>query len=94
MSKRPAKTLFSFYAKKPYAIEISSPSLPLNSEANSSNLVDRPAKIQKSEDSIKHDPGLRQPIWMYHFKEQDAIRRRYIVMGPCQPDLKEKFKKK
>jgi len=34
-------------------------------------------------DSLEHDPGLRSPISTFDVNEQDSIRRRYILKGPC-----------
>jgi hypothetical protein len=36
-------------------------------------------------DLLPHDPGLRAPINDYDVNEQNAVRRRYIALGPCQP---------
>lgn len=82
MSKRPMKNLFSFYTKTSDNVATSSPNPPLNLELNSLDPINEvtPIKIQKIEDTVKHDSGLRQAIWIYHYKDQDAIRRRYIGM--------------
>jgi hypothetical protein len=34
-------------------------------------------------DSLEHDPGLRSSISTFDVNEQDSIRRRYILKGPC-----------
>jgi hypothetical protein len=34
---------------------------------------------------IVSDPGLRKPIDEYHINIRDAIRREYLLRGPCQP---------
>jgi tagatose-1,6-bisphosphate aldolase len=34
-------------------------------------------------DSLEHDPSLRSSISTFDVNEQDSIRRRYIVKGPC-----------
>ena len=34
---------------------------------------------------IVSDPGLRKPIEEYHINIRDAIRREYLLRGPCQP---------
>ena len=34
-------------------------------------------------DSLEHDPGLRSPISTFDVNEQNSIRRRYILKGPC-----------
>ncbi|XP_062188865.1 uncharacterized protein LOC133892160 [Phragmites australis] len=36
-------------------------------------------------DRLEHDPGLRVPIASYNVNDQNAIRREYILKGPCQP---------
>ena len=36
-------------------------------------------------DLLSHDPGKRIPITQYDVNEQDAVRRGYIALGPCQP---------
>lgn len=36
-------------------------------------------------DLLMHDPGKRIPITGYNVNEQDAVRRGYITLGPCQP---------
>ena len=34
---------------------------------------------------LPHDPGKRTPITSYDVNDQDAVRRGYIMKGPCQP---------
>uniref|UniRef100_A0A7N0UB67 TTF-type domain-containing protein n=1 Tax=Kalanchoe fedtschenkoi TaxID=63787 RepID=A0A7N0UB67_KALFE len=34
---------------------------------------------------VPHDSGLRVPISSYLLKYQDEIRRKFVVLGPCQP---------
>jgi hypothetical protein len=38
--------------------------------------------------NIEHDPGLRAPIFSYLVNDQDSVRRAYIALGPCQPNMK------
>ncbi|KAK1377979.1 hypothetical protein POM88_024723 [Heracleum sosnowskyi] len=38
--------------------------------------------------SLERDPGLRRPIWKYPPTVRDDIRREYIRLGPCQPQLR------
>ncbi|KAK1388607.1 Repressor of the inhibitor of the protein kinase-like protein [Heracleum sosnowskyi] len=38
--------------------------------------------------SLERDPGLRRPIWKYPPNVRDDIRREYIRLGPCQPQLR------
>jgi len=37
---------------------------------------------------LEHDPGLRAPISSYPINDQDSVRRAYIAMGRCQPNMK------
>jgi len=37
---------------------------------------------------LEHDPGLRAPISSYPINDQDLVRRAYIAMGRCQPNMK------
>jgi hypothetical protein len=50
-------------------------------EANSSD-------AENDDYNIEHDPGLRVPISSYAVNDQDAVRRAYIALGPCQPKIK------
>jgi hypothetical protein len=38
---------------------------------------------------IEHDPGFRTPFSSYFINNQDAVRRAYIALGPCQPNIKK-----
>ncbi|KAK1349473.1 Zinc finger, TTF-type [Heracleum sosnowskyi] len=38
--------------------------------------------------SLERDPGLRRSIWKYPPNVRDDIRREYIRLGPCQPQLR------
>lgn len=39
--------------------------------------------------TLERDPGLRRPIWKYPPNDRDDIRREYIRLGPCQPQLRK-----
>ena len=36
-------------------------------------------------DRLEHDLGLRVPIASYNVNDQNAVRRGFILKGPCQP---------
>jgi hypothetical protein len=38
--------------------------------------------------NIEYDPGLRAPISSYPVNDQDSVRRVYIALGPCRPNMK------
>ena len=42
---------------------------------------------EKVDASFEREPGLRKPIWMYDFNQQDKVRRAYIDMRQFQPKL-------
>ena len=37
--------------------------------------------------SLECDSGLRRPICQYPLNDQENVRRVYVVLGPCQPQL-------
>jgi hypothetical protein len=45
--------------------------------------VELPLVAAADVDSLEHDPGLRRSILFFDVNEQDSIRRRYILKGPC-----------
>jgi hypothetical protein len=45
--------------------------------------VELPPAAAADVDSLEHDPGLRRSISTFDVNEQDSIRRRYILKGPC-----------
>ncbi|PUZ56194.1 hypothetical protein GQ55_5G276200 [Panicum hallii var. hallii] len=38
--------------------------------------------------NIEHDPGMRAPISSYPVNDQDSVRRAYIALGPCRPNMR------
>jgi hypothetical protein len=38
--------------------------------------------------NIEHDRGLRAPISSYPVNDQDSVRRAYIALGSCRPNMK------
>ncbi|CAL2249496.1 unnamed protein product [Prunus armeniaca] len=38
---------------------------------------------------LERDPGLRRLICTYPVNEQDNVRKAYILLGPCQPELED-----
>ncbi|AQK52333.1 TTF-type zinc finger protein with HAT dimerization domain [Zea mays] len=36
---------------------------------------------------IEHNPSLRLPISSYDVNDQDTIRRAYVALGPCRPNM-------
>jgi hypothetical protein len=37
-------------------------------------------------EALEDDPGKRIPISRYNVNDQDRVKRRYIELGPCQPN--------
>ena len=54
--------------------------------------VSKPTRVEVKDvdtNALERDPGLRLPITAYPVNCRDDVRRAYIIMGPCQPKLKE-----
>ncbi|PUZ50879.1 hypothetical protein GQ55_6G106600 [Panicum hallii var. hallii] len=54
--------------------------MPVNESESSGN--------ESDDYSIEHDPGLRVPISSYPVSDQDLVRRAFIALGPCRPNMK------
>ncbi|XP_020266724.1 uncharacterized protein LOC109842234 [Asparagus officinalis] len=88
MSGKGMKTLFLFYSKNDI-IGASSEAPSTEPTVDDKEEEQHSPKIQKVNDTVSYDPGLRQAIWKYPYKEQDEVQHRYIAIGPCQPNLQE-----
>jgi hypothetical protein len=91
--KKPRNTLFSYYKKDQSTSESetnpsssSNVSIPNVQHSSKSQIVE---SIEVDISSLERDPGLRLPIWTYLVNEHDNVRRAYIKLGACQPNLKK-----
>ena len=95
--KKPRNTLFSYYKKDQSTSESeTNPSSSINVPIPDVLPSSKPQIIEPTEvdiSSLERDMGLRLPIWTYHVNEHDNVRRAYIKLGACRPNLKEYAKK-
>ena len=70
------------------APSVDAPNVDAPTENNVNDPSETPATNEEltfNSSEIVADPGLRKPIEEYGINIRDAIRREYLIRGPCQP---------
>jgi hypothetical protein len=67
------------------AQEIATEEATIEAEIPTSHEQEREIPTSKQVFDIVVDPGLRKPIDEYDVNIRDAVRREYLLQGPCQP---------